>query len=181
MHACGHAPQTPWQSPTLIHPPTPPREDPWNQSEVNKNLTNQDISILFEDFNFVETPPPTHNHIHTHPTPPTAIGGPPNLLKHDKTLTNQDISILFEDLKFVNHPTPHPPTPTPTPTYPTHPQERDTQINWNLIKLERIKIFQFCLKIWNLWRLPHLWVGVYFGGWVGRWMGGLMGGIMSNH
>ena len=27
---------------------------------------NWDISILFEDFKFVEIPPPTHTHTHTH-------------------------------------------------------------------------------------------------------------------
>ena len=115
-------------------------------SKINKNLTNQDITILFEDFKFVETAPPTHTHTYT---PPTPRGGPPNLLEHDKTLTNQDISILFENLKFVNH-------PTQTQTHP--PPKGDSQINWNVIKLEQIKIFQFCLKIWNLWRLPNLWV-----------------------
>ena len=29
------------------------------------------------------------------------------------------------------------------------------------------RVFRFCLKIWNLWRLPHPWVG----GWVGWWVG----------
>ena len=35
-----------------LHPPTPTPQgvDPWNQSKVNENLTNRDISILFEDF-----------------------------------------------------------------------------------------------------------------------------------
>ena len=42
----------------------------------------------------------------------------------------------------------------------------------NLI-LEQIEIFQFCLKIRHLWRLPHPWVG----GWVVGWMGGLIGGV----
>ena len=28
----------------------------------------------------------------------------------------------------------------------------------NLIKLELININQFCLKIYDLWRHPHLWV-----------------------
>ena len=55
--------------------------------------------------------------------------------------------------------TPHPPTPRGT-----------SRISQNSIALELIKIFQFCLKIWNLWRLPHPWVGVWFGGWVGRWV-----------
>ena len=27
------------------------------------------------------------------------------------------------------------------------------------IKLELIEIIQFCLKIYDLWRHPHLWVG----------------------
>ena len=35
--------------------------------------------------------------------------------------------------------------------------------NKNSISLEQIEIFQFCLKILHLWRLPHPWVG----GWVG--------------
>ena len=66
---------------------------------------NQDISILFEDFKFVEIPPPTHTHTHDHPPYPHP-GGPPNLLKCDKTWMNQDNSILFEDLWFIE--TPHP-------------------------------------------------------------------------
>ena len=32
----------------------------------------------------------------------------------------------------------------------------------NLIKLEHIDIIRFCLKIYDLWRHPHLWVD----GWV---------------
>ena len=35
----------------------------------------------------------------------------------------------------------------------------------NLIKLELIDIIQFCLKIYDLWRHPHLWVD----GWVYGW------------
>ena len=38
----------------------------------------------------------------------------------------------------------------------------------NLI-LEQIEIFQFCLKIRHLWRLPHPWVGGWVDGWVNRW------------
>ena len=56
---------------------------------------------------------------------------------------------------------PHPIHPLP------HPQGGDPRITQNSIALELIKIFQFRLKIWNLWRLPHPWVGVWFGGWVG--------------
>ena len=43
----------------------------------------------------------------------------------------------------------HPPPPGGTPG-----------ISQNSIALELIEIFQFCLKILNLWRLPHPWVGV---------------------
>ena len=42
-------------------------------------------------------------------------------------------------------------------------------IGQNSITLELIKIFQFRLKIWNLWRIPHPWVGAQFGGWVDGW------------
>ena len=51
------------------------------------------------------------------------------------------------------------------------------QITKNLINLELIEIIQFCLKIYDLWRHPHLWVGV----WVVGWTGGFMDGFMSNY
>ena len=35
----------------------------------------------------------------------------------------------------------------------------------SLIKPELIDIIQFCLKIYDLWRHPHLWVD----GWVNEW------------
>ena len=57
---------------------------------------------------------------------------------------------------------PHPPTDPPPGGYP--------EISKITIKLERIKIFRFHLKIWNLWRLPHPWVGVFVW-WVGGWVG----------
>ena len=45
MHTCmGQPPQTPWES--HPHPPTP---------TPNKNLANQDISILFEDIGSLDT------------------------------------------------------------------------------------------------------------------------------
>ena len=68
------------------------------------------------------------------------------------------------------------PPPNPTPTHPpTHPLGWvPPQISKNAIKLERIEIFRFRLKIWNLWKIPHPWVGVFFW-WVGGWMGGLVG------
>ena len=40
-------------------------------------------------------------------------------------------------------------------------------ITKNQINLELIKIIQFCLKICDLLRHPHLWMG----GWVGQWLG----------
>ena len=74
--------------------------------------------------------------------------------------------------KCVGAPSHHPPA-----TYTHLPIPRGTPgINQNSIALELIEIFRFHLKIWNLWRLPHPWVGVLLGGWVG----GLMGGVRSN-
>ena len=53
------------------------------------------------------------------------------------------------------------------------------QIIKNQINLDLIEIIQFCLKIYDLLRHPHLWVRV----WVVGWMGGLicesMGGVRS--
>ena len=43
------------------------------------------------------------------------------------------------------------------------------------INLGRIKIIKFCLKIYDLLRHPHLWVGV----WVDGWFSGSMGGVRS--
>ena len=42
--------------------------------------------------------------------------------------------------------------------------------------LDLIEIIQFCLKIYDLLRHPHPWVGV----WVVGWVSGSMGGVKSN-
>ena len=81
------------------------------------------------------------------PTPTPRGVDPRNQSKVNKNLMNRDISILFEDVKFVD--IPHQPTPTTTPTHPTHPRGGPL-ICWNVIKLEWIKIIQFCLKIYDL-------------------------------
>ena len=51
------------------------------------------------------------------------------------------------------------------------------QITNYLINLDIIDIIQFCLKIYNLLRHPHLWVI----GWMGGLICGSMGGIRSYH
>ena len=40
-----------------------------------------------------------------------------------------------------------------------------------LIKLDRIEIILFCLKIYDLWTHSHLWIGVFVGVWVDGWVG----------
>ena len=45
-----------------------------------------------------------------------------------------------------------------------------------LINLDIIEIIQFCLKIYDLWRHLHLWVGVWVVGWMGGWVDGWLGG-----
>ena len=57
--------------------------------------------------------------------------------------------------------------PTTNPATPRVPPR--ISINW--IKLEWIKIFWFCWKILNLWRLFYPWVGVWFGRWLCGWVG----------
>ena len=58
-------------------------------------------------------------------------------------------------------------------------------INKNQINLELIEIIQFSLKICDLLRHPHLWMGVWVVGWISGSMdgsmGGSMGGTRSNH
>ena len=44
----------------------------------------------------------------------------------------------------------------------------------NLINLDLIEIIQFCLKIYDLLRHLHLWVGVWINGWVNGWGSGQM-------
>ena len=39
------------------------------------------------------------------------------------------------------------------------------QITKNQIKLELIVIIQFCLKIYDLWRHPYLWMSIWVNGW----------------
>ena len=55
------------------------------------------------------------------------------------------------------------------------------QITKNQINLDLIKIIQFLLNIYDLWRQPHLWVGVRMVVWMDRCMGRSMGEVMSNH
>ena len=59
------------------------------------------------------------------------------------------------------------------------------QIIKNQINLDLIEIIQFCLKIYDLLRHPHLWVSVWVFGWISGLvdgsMGGSMGGTGSNH
>ena len=69
-----------------------------------------------------------------------------------------------------------PPTlPYPLTSGHLPPPQGTPRICQNSITLEVIKIFQFCLKIWNLWRIPHLRVGAWFGGQVGGWVGWWVG------
>ena len=53
------------------------------------------------------------------------------------------------------------------------------QMTKNLIDLDLIKIIQFCLKIYNLQRHPHPWVGVRVDGLVSGSIAGL-GQITNN-
>ena len=45
------------------------------------------------------------------------------------------------------------------------------QIIKNQVNRHLIEIIEFCLKIYDLWRHTHLWIGVWVGGWVGQWVG----------
>ena len=47
------------------------------------------------------------------------------------------------------------------------------QMTKNLMNRDLIEIIQFCLKIYDLLRHPHPWVGV----WVVGWVSGSMGGV----
>ena len=56
------------------------------------------------------------------------------------------------------------------------------QITKNQINLDLIEIIQFCLKIYDILRHLHPWVGAWVGGWVGGWVGQWVGsGEMTNN
>ena len=113
------------------------------------------------------TTPHPHPKPYTHP--PSPGGDPRNHSKFNSTWTNWDISILFEDLKSAE-------------TSPTHEWVYNLVGGWvgwwvgsgeitkNLKIVDWIKIIQFCLKIYDLWRHPHPLVGV--SGWVDGWVNG---------
>ena len=107
--------------------------------------------------------PPTHMHMHAHARTctcgkhdnfmqmATPIGGIPG---------NSLWCHMHVHVRACAHEW-HAPSHHPHPIHPpTHPPGGTPGIIQNSIALELIEIFQFCLKIWNLWRLPHPWVGV---------------------
>ena len=47
------------------------------------------------------------------------------------------------------------------------------------INIDLIEIIQLCLKIYDLLRHPHLWVGVWVNGWVNGWESGQMTNIIK--
>ena len=53
------------------------------------------------------------------------------------------------------------------------------QIIKNQINLDLIEIILFCLKINDLLRHPHLYVGIWVVGWMGELICELMGGVRS--
>ena len=56
------------------------------------------------------------------------------------------------------------------------------QIIKNQINLDLIEIILFCLKIYDLLRHPHVWVGIWVVGLMGGWVGFIcesMGGVTS--
>ena len=117
----------------------------------------------------------THIYMHTHTSIHTHVYMYRNF-KWPLTWRQPCLSCLTCMYMYAHvcvHTTPptHTPIPTPTPINPPTTTLGTPGISKNSITLELIKIFQFCLKIWNLWRLPHPWVCVWSdGGWVGRWV-----------
>ena len=91
-----------------------------------------------------------------------------NDYKLNKSWPNRDNSILFEDLWFVE---------TPPPMGggvggSVGQWVGSGQMTNNWINLDLIKIIQLGLKIYDLLRHPHPWVGVWVVGWVSGWLGG---------
>ena len=107
-----------------------------------------------------------HTPIYLPPTPSTLCLHVVSVVPTSSLLFPCHPHIIF----MVPMSSPHPHIPTPPPT---HTPTGGPRISKNSIRFELIKTFQFFLKIWNLWRLPNLRLGVWVFGW--------MGGVMSNH
>ena len=168
VHACRYPP-----TPTPNHPPHP--GGPRNQSKFNSTWTNWDISIPFKDLKSVETSPPMGGVWFGGWVGGWVgwwVGSGQNTKKFKNCWLNQDKSILFEDLWFVE-------TLLPMGGWVGGTVGQWVglgQITNNWINLDLIKIIQFCLKIYDLLRHPHPWVGM----WVVGWDSGSMGGVKSN-
>ena len=161
----------------------PPHSHPGGTPQISKNsiTLEWDILIPFKDLKSVETPPPMGGWIvwWVGGWMGGLMGGTMSNHKKMGGLTGRSMDGVFPVIPMLSMPSPchpcHPhivpviPTSSPDPhlkhTHP-HPTLGIPQISKNSITLERIEIFSFCLKIWNPWRLPHPWVGVWCG-WVG--------------
>ena len=55
------------------------------------------------------------------------------------------------------------------------------QIIKNQINLDLIEIIQFCFRINEMLRHPHLCVGVWVVGWMGGWVDGWLGGWVGSY
>ena len=133
-----------------------------NDYHLNKSWPNRDNSILFEDLWFVETPPPMGAWLGV------SVGQWVGQVKSlfNKSWHNWDNSILFEDYNLWRH---------------LHLWMGVWVVLWMggsvgqwvgsghitkyRINLNLIEIIQFCLKMYDLLRHPHLWVGVWVNGW----------------
>ena len=147
----------------------------WGQVKslkFNKSWPNQDNSIFLEDLWFVETPPPMSWYVGGWVVQWVDGWGSTQITK---SLINLDlIEIIHFCWKFM--------ICRDTPTHgcvfvcvcvcvcrSVGQWLGSVQITNYRINLDVSEIIQFCLKIHDLWRHPHPWVGVC--GSVGKWVG----------
>ena len=154
MHECMCASTHVWDFPTHSHLPTYLTPEGVKSLKCNNSWTKWVNSNLFEDLLIGEW-----------------LGGVmSNHWKLNKSWTNQDNLIPFEDLWLVETP-------------PLIDGCMDVWIDGVMSNHYKWNKFWpawdnwFCVKIYDLWRLPHLWMDV----WVDWWMNGWMFGVMSNH
>ena len=125
--------------------------------------------------------PPTHVHMHAHArtcmhgkhgnfmqmATPIGFGEIPGI-PYDVIRTCVHVHVCASGWGAPsNHPHPHSLNPNPPGGTP-----RIIQNSNYLINLDIMEIIQYCLKIYNLLRHPHLWRDVWVDGWVNMWVNG---------
>ena len=130
--------------------------------QLDKSWFNQDNSIVFEDLWFVETPHPGVGVL--------VVGCVSGSMGGSGKITNNliNLDIIWRFIICRDTPT-HGWVHVRWMGGSVGQWEESGHIAKYWINLDLIEIMQFCLKIYDLLRHPHLWVCEWINGWVNGW------------